>query len=95
MAAEYDLGKVLLDMATPRPGWLGGFTTMEAPGAYRNGTRIVKATSEDHDCHPNGSLGTVLGSVLHPDLGIAYFIEWDARPKCAVLVIAFKIAAHA
>lgn len=89
---SYDLNAALLEMATPRPGWTGGFTTKEALGAYRNGTRIVKATSEDHDCHPNGSLGTVLGSLVHPEKGVAYFIEWDARPKCAVLVIAWKIA---
>jgi hypothetical protein len=90
--STYDLERALADMAMQRPGWLGGFTTMVAPGAYPNGTRIMKATSEDHDCHPNGSPGTVLGSILHPKEGIAYFIEWDARPKCAVLVIAWKVA---
>lgn len=87
----YNLDAALDDLLKPRPGWHGNFTTREAPEAMHNGTRVVKAASEPHDAHPEGSLGTVLGSIMHPDLGIAYFVEWDAKPKWAVLVVAWKL----
>lgn len=74
------------------PGWFGMFTRHQMPGAIRNGTRVVKVRTEARDTHPVGSLATVLGSMGHPDVGIGYFVEWDARPRWAVFVIAWKIA---
>jgi hypothetical protein len=62
-------------------------------GAYKPGTRVRKVVTEPGDTHPVGSLATVLSAVGHPELGIAYFVEWDAHPKLAVLVVAPKIAA--
>jgi len=89
----YDMEAALQDMLTPKPGWLGTFTTMEALGAWRNGTRIVKIESEDGDGQRTGSLGKVLGSIFEETKGLAYFVEWDAKPKVAVLVMAWKITA--
>lgn len=87
-----ELAAVLLDMAKPRKGWLGGFTTRQAEGAMPNGTRIVKAAEDaPGDLTPMGSPGTVLGSMRHPEKGIAYFIEWDDKPKVAVLAVHWKI----
>lgn len=69
------------------PGYVGAHTRETAPGALASGTRVMKTNSEDEDAHPNGSLGTVLGSMAHPEVMnglIFYFIEWDARPGIAV-----------
>lgn len=75
-------------------GWTGVFTRNQYEGArFRNETRIVKAAEEPGDTTPLGTLGTVLGSVGHPDLGAGYFVEWDNRPRHAVFVVEFKIAA--
>lgn len=74
------------------PGWTGGHTREEAPGALPNGTRVRKVETEPEDAHPIGSLATVLGSVYHAVHGFGYFVEWDAKPRFAVLVIARKIA---
>lgn len=76
------------------PGYTGAFTRDQAPGALPNGTRIMKANSEDGDGHQDGARGTVLGSISHPDVhggAVMYFIEWDARPKVAVGTIGFKV----
>lgn len=89
-----EITAVLLDMAKRRPGWVGGFSTRQAPGAMANGTRIVKAAEDAAgDLTAMGTPGTVLGSMKHPTEGIAYFVEWADKPKCAVLVVAWKIKA--
>lgn len=79
------------------PGYHGAFTREQAPGAIANGARIVKARMEEGDSTPLGTLGTVLGSMVHPDPAyygaIAYFIEWDDKPKIAVGVIEWKVKA--
>jgi hypothetical protein len=75
------------------PGYWGAYTDDEAPGAYRNGTRIVKDVSEAGDATLTGATGKVLGSVSARGSGIAYFVEWDDRPGVAVLVVAVKIRA--
>jgi hypothetical protein len=67
------------------------FTTNQAPGAYPNGTRVVKLASDDGDSHKDGDLGTVIGSLLAPKLGICYFIEWDDSPGLPVLAVAAKV----
>jgi hypothetical protein len=75
------------------PGWFGAFTRDQAPGAIPNGSPIRKVATEDGDTNPVGARGLVLGSVDVPGKGLAYFVEWDATPRCAVFVVAWKIAA--
>lgn len=72
-------------------GYAGTFTRNEADGAIRNGTRIKKVWSERGDTHQLGSKGIVLGSLFVPGQGYAYFIEWDATPKFAMMAVAKKI----
>jgi hypothetical protein len=74
-------------------GWTGAFTRQNAPGAIPASTRIEKAWCDPGDPNPVGTKGTVLGSISHPELGIAYFVEWDTYPCCAVLAVAKKIKA--
>jgi hypothetical protein len=76
------------------PGWIGGHSREQVPGAIPNGTRVRKVKTEPVDTHPIGAEATVLGSIAieHPELGVAYFVEWDAKPKVAVLVVSWKIA---
>lgn len=76
---------------TSEPGWSGFFTRDTYPGAIPNGTRIVKVNSEPNDGNKNGTPGTILGSVGHPEVGTGYFIEWDSTPNTAVFVMAKKI----
>lgn len=73
------------------PGWIGAFTRSEVLGAYRNGSRVVKVKAESGDAHPVGTMATVLGSVMHPSAGLAYFVEWDDTPRVATAVVSFKI----
>jgi hypothetical protein len=73
-------------------GFYGAFTRNQADGAYVNGTRIKKVLSEKGDATPNGTLGTVLGSIGVPeDNGVFYFVEWDDKPRFAVGTINVKI----
>lgn len=77
---------------TEHPGWVGLFTTDEYPGAYRNGTRVVKVRTEPDDFHPVGTRATVLGSFGHPSIPeIMYCVEWDPLPRVAVAVIGSKL----
>lgn len=83
------------------PGYIGAFTREHAEGALPNGARVVKRNSEEKDPRPNGSLGTVLGSIDGSliDTGLMlrfkarymYFIEWDDAPRVAVGVIDWKV----
>lgn len=58
----------------------------EAPGAWPNGSRVVKAAYEPGDRHRVGALATVIGSV-GPFLGLyGYFVEWDDDPFRATFV---------
>lgn len=84
-------------MANVRPhaGWMGVFTTDQAPGCLPNGTRIEKTTYEPGEHQRMGQTGTVLGSVTVPEKGPAYFVEWDSMPQAAYLVTARKIRRHA
>lgn len=76
-----------------RPGWLSHWIEEDTPieGAYEPGTRVRKIATEPKDTHPIGALATVVSAVQHPTLGIAYFVEWDAHPRMAVLVVAAKL----
>ena len=82
--------------------YMGVFSRYEAKGAWPNGTRVRKVNSEDGDGHPDGSLGTILGSLKCEGdaataeterLGIShlYFIEWDASPKKAIGTMSIKL----
>jgi hypothetical protein len=66
-------------------------TREQAPGAIPNGRKVIKIASERGDTHPVGSVATVLGSLRHPDLGFAYFVEWGGHPNMASLVVGTKI----
>jgi hypothetical protein len=76
---------------TTHPGYFGHFTRQEAPGAIRNGTRILKRGTKPNDPHPDGTPGTVLGSIGDHLRGFGYFIEWDPRPKYAVFIEGTRI----
>jgi hypothetical protein len=52
-----------MNIVRNEPGWLGGFTRNQAPGAIPNGSRVRKVRSEQNDPHPVGALATVLGSL--------------------------------
>jgi hypothetical protein len=80
------------DMVRPHLGWHGQFTTAQYPGALPNGTRVVKVAWEPGDTHSLRDRATVLGSMGHPEVGIGYFVEFDAHPKQAVFIIGTKIA---
>jgi hypothetical protein len=73
------------------------FTSQEAVGAFPNGTRIKKHSSEDEDGHADGELGTVVGSLgpMQPEpkfnCKYGYFIEWDTTPGVPVFTAGFKV----
>jgi len=76
------------------PGWANPFTRNDAPQArWRVGARVRKVLQELGDMTPLGTLGTVLGSLYAPEVGAAYFVEWDCKPRVAVLVVEAKITA--
>lgn len=80
------------------PGWTGMFTRERAPGALACGTTIRKVRSDPGDAHPDGSIGTVLGSVpvSRPIQGARYFyfVEWRDAPCVACTIVDFRIAAE-
>lgn len=76
------------------PGYIGMFTVHQMAQAIPNGSRVRKTRSEPNDGNPDGTLGTVLGSMSHPEVmdgTIFYFIEWDTMPKIACGVMEWKI----
>lgn len=86
------------------PGWNGMLTRNEAEGAFRNGTRVRKRNSEPNDTHPDGTEGTILGSIPNETrdsftneegveviIEYLYFVEWDPLPKWAVGTIDLKV----
>jgi hypothetical protein len=92
MSTDDDMRAALQEiMSDLKKGWTGQFSTHQYPGAYPNGARIEKLLMEEGDAHAPGAKGTVLGSIGHPTIGVAYFVEWDDMPKLAVLVVATKI----
>ena len=66
----------------------------DALGAYRCGTRIVKAASEANDTHRDGAGGTVRGSVAAGPL-VGYWVEWDDLPGQVVFVAGPKVRGSA
>lgn len=63
----------------------------EAPGAWRNGTPVVKANSQPDDGTFDGTPGVVLGSIDVSNQGkpgrFAYFIEWADKPGLPVFCV--------
>lgn len=63
----------------------------EAPGAWPNGTRVLKANSQPTDGTPNGTEGRIVGSVDVSNQGLparfAYFVIWATRPELPVLCV--------
>jgi hypothetical protein len=74
------------EMPRNHPGYLGAFSTSQAEGAWPNGSRVRKMNSLEGDGNPDGAEGVILGSMTHPEMGYAYWIEWDSSPKVAVMV---------
>lgn len=73
-------------------GRIGPATDNQVEGALKNGIRIEKINSERNDNVSNGSLGTVIGSVINPNTKeIGYFVVWDYLIIVNVFVIAYKI----
>jgi hypothetical protein len=72
-------------------GYEGMFTRGQYPGAMRNGSRVEKIQSKPEDSHPDGAQATVLGSFGHPQVGVAYFVEFDDWPKSAAMVTADRL----
>jgi hypothetical protein len=76
-------------------GYMGVFTRNQCENAkFQNGSRVVKVWGEPNDAHPLGTKGAILGSVGHPEVGNAYFVEWDVKPGVAVLVMEKKLGAE-
>ena len=69
------------------------FATNDCPAAkWKRRSRVMKANSEPGDSHPNGTLGQVIGSIGHPTLGVAYFVEWDTERGVHVLLAEKNLA---
>jgi len=68
------------------------FTTDQAPGAWPNGSRIVKTVMGPGDAHQVGETATVVGS-LGPipfegrPVTFGYFVFWDMEPGSDVPVL--------
>jgi hypothetical protein len=59
---------------------------------FKNGTCVRKLWEDvAGDIHAVGELGTVLGSIGHPEVGACYFVEWDRLPRMPTLVIETKL----
>jgi len=65
-----------------RQGYAGMFTTAQADGAWRNGTRVAKRGYVSGDKVANGSLGSIVGSVIAngPPRRVFYYVIWDTHP---------------
>ena len=69
------------------------FATNDCPAAkWKRRARVMKTNSEPDDAHPNGTLGNVIGSIGHPTLGVAYFVEWDTARGIHVLLAEKNLA---
>jgi hypothetical protein len=73
-----------------------GFTRDEAPGAIRNGTRVVKIDSMSGDTHKIGDEAVVVGSMgpieYQGRKGVyGYFVEWDDMPGLPVMIVSWRI----
>ena len=72
------------------------YSSDEAKGALRNGTRVEKQNSEPKDGHPNGERGEIMGSMGPLDVPIlgcryGYFVMWDGTPGIPVFTMESKV----
>jgi hypothetical protein len=73
------------------------FSTAEAPGALRNGTRVEKTDYRLTDTHHVGAKARVLGSLgpLPEWEGLknvfGYFVEWEDMPGVPVFIVGNRI----
>jgi len=80
-------------------GFVAVFTNKQAEGAWKNGTRVVKTSSDAADTHQDGAGAVIVGS-----LGLAwaessdrqnvylYFVIWDDKnPRCPVAVADYRL----
>jgi hypothetical protein len=70
----------------------------QQPGALLLGTRVRKVASEDRDRTPEGTLGTVCGSIGGETVMImgqlityGYLVEWDNCPDQTVFTTDYKL----
>jgi len=61
------------------------FTDAQAPGAWPNGSRLVKTKLEKGDAHQIGAMATVIGSLgpardEQTGATYGYFVLWDEPP---------------
>lgn len=69
------------------------FTTDEAPGAWRNGTKVSKVGSVPGDAHQDGARARVLGSIgPTPGRLYGYFVEWDDMPDVPTFIAGPRLA---
>jgi hypothetical protein len=66
------------------------YTTAQADGAWPNGATVSKVNSEPGDGTPDGTCGTIIGSVDARPAGAtatyAYFVMWENRPGTPVFI---------
>lgn len=65
--------------------------TSEAPGAWKNGTRVRKRVFEPGDFHLVGAMATVKGSLGPIDGEFGYFVRWDDAGDVPVFVRGRKL----
>jgi hypothetical protein len=72
------------------PGYIGMFHNTDCASAtMKIGDRCQKRNSEPGDTFPDGTQGTILGSVDGHDIGPLYFyyVEFDPKPGYAVAIL--------
>jgi len=70
------------------------FTTEQAPGAWPNGSRVIKLIFEEGDAHQVGDLATVIGSLgpfAYQGSRYGYFVIWDDTPDVPVFSVDKKL----
>jgi hypothetical protein len=75
-----------IDEPQYHPGYDGAFSTGQAAGAIPNESRVWKTASRPGDTYPDGTPGTVMGSVGRPGVGIGYFVSFDPNPRQVVFM---------
>ena len=67
------------------------FTDKQAPGAWPNGATVRKINSLKGDATPNGTTGTIIGSIdvrsMNKGSTYGYFVAWMTAPPFPVFVV--------
>jgi len=74
------------------------YVTNQAVGAFPNGSRVRKVTSDPGDTHKIGDQARVIGSVgPAPEFGgeYGYYVNWDDMPDVPVFIRGRKLALSA